>query len=57
VAAQLAAAGLLVPKEDDSDAPHGAAARTLETEVEAWLHARPTSLGLSGAVLEDRAGR
>src|SRR6202158_4839754 len=53
VAAQLAAAGLLVPKEDDPDAPHGAAARALEVEMEAWLHARPTSIGLSEAVLED----
>lgn len=54
---QLAAAGLLVPKGDDPDAPRGAAARALEVEVEAWLASRPTRLGLSEAVLEDRSGR
>lgn len=57
VVAQLVVAGLLVPKEDDPDAPRGAAARALEVETEAWLHARPTSIGLSEAVLEDRSGR
>jgi hypothetical protein len=57
VVEQLAAAGLLMPKGDDHDAPRGAAARTLEAEVEAWLDARPTSLGLSEAVLEDRFSR
>jgi hypothetical protein len=55
--AQLAAAGLLAPKVDDPAAPRGAAARALEAEVEAWLVARPTALGLARAVLEDRAGR
>jgi hypothetical protein len=54
---QLAATGLLVPKRDDPAAPRGPAARTLEAEVEAWLAARPTSLGLSEAILEDRSGR
>ena len=54
---QLAAAGLLAPKEDLSDAPRGAAARALEAEVEAWLAARAAGLGLSGAVREDRDGR
>lgn len=54
---QLAAAGLLVPKGDDPSAPRGAAARALEAEVESWLAARPTALGLSEAILEDRADR
>ncbi len=54
---QLAAAGLLAPREDDPDAPRGAAARALEAEVDAWLAGREAGLGLSDAVLEDRAGR
>lgn len=57
VEAQLAAAGLLVPKRDDPDAPRGAAARALEAEVEVWLTTLPTGLGLSEAILEDRSGR
>jgi hypothetical protein len=57
VAEQLAAAGLLAVKGDAPDAPRGAAARALEAEVEAWLASRQAGLGLSEAVLEDRAGR
>jgi hypothetical protein len=57
VEAQLAATGLLVPFGDDPDVPRGAAARALEAEVDAWLAARPSGLGLSEAVLEDRSGR
>ena len=54
---QLAAAGLLAPKGDVSDAPRGAELRALEAKVEAWLHAQPSGLGLSEAVREDRDGR
>ncbi len=54
---QLAAAGLLAQKGDDPDAPRGAAAKVLEAEVDAWLETRSGGLGLSDAVLEDRAGR
>lgn len=54
---QLAAAGLLAPKGDDPDAPHGAAARALEVQVEAWLDRRAGKLGLTEAVLDDRSGR
>jgi hypothetical protein len=54
---QLAAAGLLMPKGDDPDAPRGPALRTLEADVAAWLTARSTDLGLAEAILEDRAAR
>jgi hypothetical protein len=54
---QLAAAGLLEPKPTDPDLPRGAELRALEAEVEAWLDERPTGLGLSEAVQEDRSGR
>jgi hypothetical protein len=37
---------------DDQDQ----AARVLEAEVKAWLARGPTGLGLSEAVLQDRAG-
>jgi hypothetical protein len=51
---RLAAAGLLAPTGDVSDAPVGAELRALEAEVEAWLDAHPAGLGLSEAVREDR---
>ena len=54
---QLAAAGLLAPVGDVSDAPAGAELRALEAEVEAWLDAHATGLGLSEAVDADRSGR
>jgi hypothetical protein len=53
----VSAADLLAPKPDDPDLPRGAELRALEAEVEAWLEARPTGLGLSEAVREDRGGR
>ncbi len=44
VEAQLAAAGLLVPKRDDPDAPHGAAATGSKPRSKpGWPRARPVS--------------
>jgi len=54
---QLAAAGLLVPKDNDPGLPHGPAVAALEAEVDVWLAKRATALDLSEAVLEDRSGR
>ena len=54
---QLAAAGLVVPKDSDPSLPRGSAVQALEAEVYAWLAKRATALGLSEAVLEDRSGR
>ncbi|MBI3973012.1 MAG: CopG family transcriptional regulator [Chloroflexi bacterium] len=54
---RLVAAGILVPKGDDPSVPQGEALEALEAEVEAWLDALPESLGLSEAILADRAAR
>jgi|SRR5579859_1791875 len=55
--AQLEVAGLLVPPAADTDTPVGAEFRALEADLEAWLADRPEPLGLTEAVLDDRAGK
>ena len=57
IEAELAAAGLLAPVGDVTDAPNGSELRVLEAEVEAWLDAHPGGLGLSEAIIEGRADR
>lgn len=57
VVEQLAAAGLLAPKQFDPDLPTGEELRQLEAELYEWLDSLPGPLGLSEAVIEDREGR
>ena len=54
---RLRSAGLLVESPVYPDLPKGAEAAALRREYEAWLDTQTEPLGLSEAVMEDRAGR